>query len=94
MALKLNTQASLWSNEMAGGQVANFSAYEGKIDAAILKEVQGVCRSPPRCCLPPCLLLRAAACCCELLPRAAAVAPARPHCLLSRFAACASRVDL
>jgi DNA-binding transcriptional LysR family regulator len=47
MALKLNTQASLWSNEMAGGQVANFSAYEGKIDAAILKEVQGVCRSPP-----------------------------------------------
>jgi hypothetical protein len=42
MALKLNTQASLWSNEMAGGQVANFSAYEGKIDAAILKEVQGI----------------------------------------------------
>ena len=52
----------------------------------------------PATLLPPslycCVLLRAAACCCELLPRAAAVAPARPHCLLSRFAACASRVDL
>ena len=83
MALKLNTQASLWSNEMAGGQVANFSAYEGKIDAAILKEVQGVCRSPPRCCLPPCLLLRTAACCCVLLRAAAScyleLLPSRRH---------------
>lgn len=65
MALKLNTQASLWSNEMAGGQVANFSAYEGKIDAAILKEVQGVCRSPP---LLPHPLRAAASCHLELLP--------------------------
>jgi len=45
MAAKLTTQASLWSKEMEKGQVADFSAYEGKVDDAILAEVKGIFES-------------------------------------------------
>jgi len=42
MASKLNMQASAWAKEMETGQVADFSAYEGKIDADIMAEIKGI----------------------------------------------------
>jgi len=42
MAMKLNTQAAMWAKEMEGGQVADFSAFDGKVDAAIIAEVKSI----------------------------------------------------